>query len=83
MRQPSLSRLENLASWRDLARMGFATIDLFCGSFARAKRPSGREAARIIALVTKRIRANWPKVQDPLARRQPLCNAGSPAKPGG
>jgi hypothetical protein len=27
------------------------------------KRPSGREAARIIAQVTKRIRANWPKVR--------------------
>lgn len=115
--QPSLSRLENLASWRDLARMGLAMIDLFCGSFARVpeaitldidetadaahgqqelaffnayydehcfqpihvfeassgqpvlsllrpgKRPSGREAASIIAHATKRIRANWPKVR--------------------
>jgi hypothetical protein len=33
--QPSLSRLENLASWRDLARMGLSMIDLFCASFAR------------------------------------------------
>ena len=117
MSQPSLSRLENLASWRDLARMGLAMIDLFCASFARVpeaitldidetedtahgqqelaffnayyddycfqpihifeagsgkpvlallrpgKRPSGREAAAIIAHVTKRIRANWPKVR--------------------
>ena len=35
MSQPSLSRLENLPSWRDLARMGFLMLDLFCGSFAR------------------------------------------------
>jgi len=117
MSQPSLSRLENLASWRDLARMGFSMVDLFCSSFPRVpetitldidetadaahgqqelaffnayyddycfqpihvfeassgkpvlallrpgKRPSGREAARIIAQVTKRIRANWPKVR--------------------
>jgi hypothetical protein len=117
MSQPSLSRLENLASWRDLARMGLAMIDLFCASFARVpdhitldiddtsdaahgqqelaffnayydehcfqpihvfeagsgkpvlsllrpgKRPSGAEAARIIAQVTKRIRANWPRVR--------------------
>ena len=115
--QPSLSRLENLASWRDLVRLGLAMIDLFCRSFARVpesitldidetddtahgqqelaffngyyddycfqpihifeagsgkpvlallrpgKRPSGREAAAIIAHVTKRIRANWPKVR--------------------
>ena len=115
--QPSLSRLENLASWRDLARMGLAMIDLFCGSFARVpesitldidetadaahgqqelaffnayydeycfqpihifeagsgkpvlallrpgKRPSGKEAASIVAHVTKRIRANWPRVR--------------------
>ncbi len=114
--QPSLSRLENLASWRDLARMGLAMIDLFCASFAQVpesitldidetadaahgqqelaffnahydtycfqpihifeassgkpvlallrpgKRPSGKEAAVIVAHVTKRIRANWPKV---------------------
>jgi len=117
MSQPSLSRLENAPSWRDLARMGFAMIDLFCASFARVpesitldidetadaahgqqqlaffnayhddycfqpihvfeassgkpllsllrpgKRPSGAEAARIIAHVTKRIRRNWPRVE--------------------
>ena len=117
MSQPSLSRLENAPSWRDLARMGFAMIDLFCASFAwvpeaitldiddtgdaahgqqelaffnayydehcfqpihvfeassgkpvlsllrPGKRPSGAEAAAIIARVTKRIRANWPKVR--------------------
>jgi hypothetical protein len=115
--QPSLSRLENLASWRDLARMGFKMIDLFCASFARVpetitldidetadtahgqqelaffnayydeycfqpihifeagsgkpvvallrpgKRPSGAEAAKILAHVTKRIRSNWPRVR--------------------
>ena len=115
--QPTLSRLENLASWRDLARMGLAMIDLFCGSFARVpasitldidetadaahgqqelaffnayyddycfqpihvfeagsgkpvlallrpgKRPSGAEAARIVAKVTRRIRHNWPRVE--------------------
>ncbi len=28
--QPTLSRLENTPSWRELARMGFKLIDLFC-----------------------------------------------------
>ncbi len=31
--QPTLSRLENAPSWRQLARMGLALIDLFCDSF--------------------------------------------------
>ncbi|MCP4491092.1 MAG: IS1380 family transposase [Gammaproteobacteria bacterium] len=31
--QPTLSRLENTPSWRQLARMGLALIDLFCSSF--------------------------------------------------
>ena len=31
--QPTLSRLENLAGWRTLARMGLKLIDLFCDSF--------------------------------------------------
>ena len=31
--QPTLSRLENLAGWRALARMGLRMIDLFCDSF--------------------------------------------------
>jgi len=35
MSQPTLSRLENAPSWRQLARMGLAMIDLFCTSFAR------------------------------------------------
>ncbi len=35
MSQPTLSRLENLADWRALARIGFGLIDLFCESFAR------------------------------------------------
>jgi len=35
MSQPTLSRLENAPSWRDLARMAFGMIDLFCASFAR------------------------------------------------
>jgi hypothetical protein len=35
MSQPTLSRLENAPSWRQLARMGLAMIDLFCASFAR------------------------------------------------
>ena len=34
MSQPTLSRLENAPSWRELARMGHALIDLFCDSFA-------------------------------------------------
>lgn len=35
MSQPTLSRLENTPSWRDLARMLFGMIDLFCDSYAR------------------------------------------------
>jgi hypothetical protein len=31
--QPTLSRLENTPSWRDLTRMGLKLIDLFCASF--------------------------------------------------
>ncbi|MBT6546438.1 MAG: IS1380 family transposase [Rhodobacteraceae bacterium] len=34
--QPTLSRLENTPSWRDLARMGLKLIDLFCASFRKA-----------------------------------------------
>ena len=34
--QPTLSRLENTPSWRDLARMGLKLIDLFCASFRTA-----------------------------------------------
>ena len=33
MSQPTLSRLENAPSWRELARMGLCLIDLFCDSF--------------------------------------------------
>ena len=33
MSQPTLSRLENAPSWRELARMGLSLIDLFCNSF--------------------------------------------------
>lgn len=32
--QPTLSRLENTPSWRELGRMGLALIDLFCDSFS-------------------------------------------------
>ena len=32
--QPTLSRLENTPSWRELGRMGLALIDLFCSSFS-------------------------------------------------
>lgn len=35
MSQPTLSRLENAPSWRELARMGLSMIDLFCDSFGR------------------------------------------------
>jgi hypothetical protein len=35
MSQPTLSRLENAPTWRQLARMGLAMIDLFCDSFPR------------------------------------------------
>jgi len=31
--QPTISRLENTPSWRELARMGLKMIDLFCDSF--------------------------------------------------
>jgi hypothetical protein len=34
MSQPTLSRLENAPSWRELGRMGLKMIDLFCDSFA-------------------------------------------------
>jgi len=33
MSQPTLSRLENAPSWRELGRMGLKMIDLFCDSF--------------------------------------------------
>ncbi len=33
MSQPTLSRLENAPSWRQLGRMGLKMIDLFCASF--------------------------------------------------
>ena len=35
MSQPTLSRLENAPSWRELVRMGLSMIDLFCESFDR------------------------------------------------
>lgn len=35
MSQPTLSRLENAPSWRELTRMGLTMIDLFCDSFKR------------------------------------------------
>jgi hypothetical protein len=35
MSQPTLSRLENLADWRALARIGLGGIDLYCRSFRR------------------------------------------------
>ena len=36
MSQPTLSRLENLAEWRALTRVGLGLMDLFCRSFAHA-----------------------------------------------
>ena len=33
MSQPTLSRLENLANWRTLGRIGLRMIDLFCASY--------------------------------------------------
>jgi len=114
--QPTLSRLENAPSWRELARMGVAMIDLFCGSFRTVpghivldiddtgdrvhggqqlslfnthaggycfqpihiydaatqkpvcfllrpgKRPSGKEAARVLRFVIRHIARNWPRV---------------------
>jgi hypothetical protein len=117
MSQPTLSRLENAPSWRELGRMGFKMIDLFCDSFPfvperivldiddtndavhggqqlalfnahydeyvfqpihifeattgkpvlpllrPGKRPSGKEAARILKHVIRRIRRNWPRVE--------------------
>jgi hypothetical protein len=33
MSQPTLSRLENAPSWRELGRMGLSMIDVFCASF--------------------------------------------------
>ena len=117
MSQPTLSRLENAPSWRELGRMGLSMIDLFCESsdhvpdrivldiddtedavhggqqlalfnahyddycfqpihiFEAAtakpvlsllrpgKRPSGKEAARILKHVIRRIRRHWPRVE--------------------
>jgi len=117
MSQPTLSRLENLPSWRHLARMGLEMIDLYCDSFSSipdrivldiddtcdyvhgdqqlrlfnayhdeycfqpilifdgatdkpvaalirpGKRPSGEEAAMVLAHVIRRIRRNWPRVE--------------------
>lgn len=117
MSQPTLSRLENAPSWRELGRMGLSMIDLFCDSFKSVparivldiddtpdaahggqqlalfnahydeyvfqpihifeattgkpvlsllrpgKRPSGKEAARILKHVIRRIRRNWPRVE--------------------
>ncbi len=37
--QPTLSRLGNTPSWRELARMGLALIDLFCDSFRTVPNP--------------------------------------------
>ena len=116
MSQPTLSRLENAPSWRELGRMGLSMIDLFCASFTSVpehivldiddtgdavhggqqlalfnahyddycfqplhifeaatgkpvlsllrpgRRPSGKEAARILRHVIRRIRRNWPRV---------------------
>ena len=116
MSQPTLSRLENAPSWRELGRMGLKMIDLFCDSFKSVparivldiddtpdtvhggqqlaffnahydeyifqpihifeaatgkpvlsllrpgKRPSGKEAARVLKHVIRRIRRNWPRV---------------------
>ena len=33
MSQPTLSRLENAPTWRELSRMGLSLIDLFCDSY--------------------------------------------------
>jgi hypothetical protein len=117
MSQPTLSRLENAPSWRQLARMGLSMIDLFCESsdhvpdrivldiddtedavhggqqlalfnahyddycfqpihifeavtakpvlslLRPGKRPSGKEAARILKPVIRRIRRHWPRVE--------------------
>ena len=117
MSQPTLSRLENAPSWRQLGRMGLKMIDLFCASFPSVpgrivldiddtddavhggqqlalfnahydeycfqpihifeaatgkpvlsllrpgKRPSGKEAARILKHVIRRIRRHWPRVE--------------------
>lgn len=41
MSQPTLSRLENLADWRALARIGFCQIELYC-------RSCGRPPSRIV-----------------------------------
>ena len=47
MSQPTLSRLENAPSWRELARMGLSLIDLFCSSFKTVPhRPRYRRYSR-------------------------------------
>ncbi|MCP4207674.1 MAG: IS1380 family transposase [Shimia sp.] len=114
--QPTLSRLENAPSWRELGRMAVKMIDLFCAGFRTVpehimldvddtsdrvhggqqlslfnshaggycfqpihiydaatqkpicfllrpgKRPSGKEAARVLRFVIRHIRRNWPRV---------------------
>ena len=39
MSQPTLSRIENAPSWRELARRGLSWIDPFCASFKRVPEP--------------------------------------------
>jgi len=114
--QPTLSRLENAPSKRELVRMAAGLIDLFCLSYKKipdqimldiddtpdrvhgdqqlslfnshsggycfkpihiydaatgkpvfillrpGKRPSGREAARILRFIIRHIKRNWPRV---------------------
>ena len=114
--QPTLSRLENAPTIRELVRMGAAMIDLYCLSFKKipdqimldiddtpdrvhggqqlslfnshsggycfkpihiydaatgkpvfiflrpGKRPSGKEAARVMRFVVHHIRRNWPRI---------------------
>ncbi len=114
--QPTLSRLENSPSLRELVRMGIGLIDLFCSSYKKVpghimldiddtpdmvhgeqqlslfnthsggycfkpihiydaatgkpvfillrpgKRPSSKEAARVLRFVIRHISRNWPRV---------------------
>jgi hypothetical protein len=65
--QPTLSRLENLAGWRALARMGLRMIDLFCDVFAKSAAAQNAGA---------RLKAEW--LADHAAPR-----AGEPTSPAG
>ena len=66
MSQPTLSRLENAPSWRELGRMGLSMIDLFCASFTSVPerivlRVARFEACSAFTRVAARMLAEPPR----------------------